>query len=359
MFGRDKTPGTEIAPANSKTAVAAATHDVTKSGELVIPDAPLAKQLGEGIKCLVVAFQAGTSGLSDEDRKLSLKIYRKALEGLPEAVNAYALEWLLMHNPRNPFPPSPQDVRETCQRVLSVWQGNVLDYYLGSGDWGGGYSLLGKANIDLGPSPDEEGCRVPEVLIAEWLRKALPGLLSDDGSPEPRICGLSQKQLDHIPADAWPDGVKEKAIAIRKDVAEKRAAYEARMEAQRRKREEIEAFIDSQPYPLSSHCREALKNLRQNGEPTDTKMILEVANRLMAERTAHYEKMREAERKRSEEMARRKELSAKLDQWLAIPEDKRPELDDPELADLNRLRELRAGMNRSASLADTPLVRGH
>jgi hypothetical protein len=77
----------------------------------------LPKPIVTGVKDVLIAFPAGVVGAA-EDKVRLLQIYAEAVDGSHEAVAAFALRHLKFHNPRNPFPPTPQDVRELCEKVM-------------------------------------------------------------------------------------------------------------------------------------------------------------------------------------------------------------------------------------------------
>ena len=94
----------------------------------------------DGILDLVVAFPAGPKQ-EPADQARQLRLYAEACDGFEVCIVSYVLRNLPFHNPRNPFLPTPQDVRELCNRVRNVWIRRVNGYFLGRnyeppGKWG-------------------------------------------------------------------------------------------------------------------------------------------------------------------------------------------------------------------------------
>lgn len=98
-----------------------------------------------GITDLLIGFTAGAAQ-APQDRVRALQIYAEAVEGFEIAVVDYALKRLRFHNPRNPFPPTPQDVFELCKNTRATWQRFLHRYYFQGDDWA--------KSEDWGPAPD-------------------------------------------------------------------------------------------------------------------------------------------------------------------------------------------------------------
>jgi hypothetical protein len=70
-----------------------------------------------GISALIAAF---ATGRLDDERRIELRdLYVEAIAGFDVAIAEAALRHLRFSNPRNPFHPSPQDVREACYDVAA------------------------------------------------------------------------------------------------------------------------------------------------------------------------------------------------------------------------------------------------
>lgn len=114
-----------------------------------------------------------------EDRVRKLRLCAEACAGFDPAASAFALDWLKWNNPRNPFKPTPQDVREACTGVQKAMCNVVVQYHLPIGrhfvegdDW-----PFDKTYRNLGPPPHSADCRIPPMLVTRWLRERIAGLL--------------------------------------------------------------------------------------------------------------------------------------------------------------------------------------
>lgn len=67
----------------------------------------------EGYKDLMVAFLPDDP--SSDDREGLVKLYREAVAKFDEQTISASCEWLILHNPRNPYRPTPQDLAEACR----------------------------------------------------------------------------------------------------------------------------------------------------------------------------------------------------------------------------------------------------
>jgi hypothetical protein len=79
------------------------------------------------LKKLLVAFPAGAPQQLD-DRVIQARVYTEACEGFEECVVAYVLRRMPFHNPRNPFPPTAQDVHERCRDISAAWKRRAAHY---------------------------------------------------------------------------------------------------------------------------------------------------------------------------------------------------------------------------------------
>jgi len=155
----------------------------TKISTVAQPDASdtrakIKRVIGEGIKDLQLAFPLVAQ--SPEDRERSAKLYAVAVDGFPEAVAAFALRWLCFNNPRNTptfvQPPTPQDVRECCQRVLKTWESRIVSYYVDGLKWGKAEQASGgQKPLPWGPEPTTYGCNIPDELVVWFMRKFTGG----------------------------------------------------------------------------------------------------------------------------------------------------------------------------------------
>jgi hypothetical protein len=131
--------------------------------------------IADALGDLLLAFTAG-AGLTPQNRVRLFQLHLKAVEGHHPAVALAALDWLILNNPRNPFPPTPQDVAETCRRVKGTWFARLANYAR-TGVWETVPSSASLA-LPLGGPPDSSGddCLIPGDLARELL--ALAGFAS-------------------------------------------------------------------------------------------------------------------------------------------------------------------------------------
>lgn len=217
MFGNSKSLvpiiGTAVAKVSTSTAVSVVT---AKS----VP-APV----NRGLLALVVSFPSPS--IAPEDKQLLMECYVVAVKGFEQVVVEYALEWLLLHNPRNTptssQPPTVQDVHEMCKRVKGTWYLRCVDHFTEAKRWGRSFKW-GEDNFDSlkealdafpwGPEPFQPGCYVPDDLVLSWMREWTSASYHQDA-----LVGLPQAKFDALPADGFDDGVREHVIARRKQAA--------------------------------------------------------------------------------------------------------------------------------------------
>lgn len=192
----------------------------------------LPKPIASGILDLVAAFPAGAVPAADEKARL-MRVYAKATDEYPEAVAVFALEWLQFHNPRNPFPPTPQDVYEMCAEVSRTWRHRVIKQFFGPDtyekfEWGeNGYQLARKSALKWGPPPLSPGCLIPDQLVFEILREQTANKYQQD-----KLAEMDADRFARFPVEAFAVGVRDKILAMRRKKA-------AELEEQRRRRQEV------------------------------------------------------------------------------------------------------------------------
>lgn len=146
-------------------------------GAVVEPAKPLTPAVQRGITDLTIAFQAGVQR-SDSDRVRGLQLYAEAVSGFHPAIIEATLRWLLLNNPRNPFPPTTQDVHEACQATQSNWLGAILEHFA-IGRRGYSFNRYGTSapkpsGAPFGDSaPMTPGCPAPPDLVIDLLRRRL------------------------------------------------------------------------------------------------------------------------------------------------------------------------------------------
>ncbi|WP_414462710.1 hypothetical protein [Hyphomicrobium sp. DY-1] len=161
-----------------------------------------------------------------------------------------------LHNPRNPFPPTDQDLFEAANTVNDRWQYWVKDFYF-SGQWAKAPNNVEKPDIArhrraaiAGGKPGEPGCIVPFDLCLHYLSEEIDRQLPDIADSErrarqgygvPSLLAIKDEVLERMPEAAFSDGALTKIRSIRA----------ARAEAAR-KAEEHEAYLKSLPDEVRS-----------------------------------------------------------------------------------------------------------
>lgn len=289
-----RTTGTAILPLNGGGTVAKRTN-----GSSTGISAPA--KIVSGIRDLMIAYPAGGSDASADDKKRLLQLYAKATEGFHEAVAAFALDWLMFHNPRNPFRPTPQDVREMCQQVKSTWSSRVIAQFLGGNysdrfAWGRSSTdaiLKGKAEFTWGPEPLTPGCLIPDQIVFEVLRERTGHEYEQDS-----LVLMDESKFSAIPDQGFPEGVRDK-------ISEARRKKHEEEETERRRTE----YLESLPPDLRKARGEIEhRHLRLKWDDDNYEMPSEDA--IIAEAKAVVEREARASAERRE--ARRKELAAKF-----------------------------------------------
>ena len=240
----------------------------------------------------LLAVPAGPAQ-SPDDRKRLLRLYGEAVEGFPTSVVERELRRLRFDNPRNPFPATPQDVRQRCVSAVKMWKRRIEAFYFGrerslaaiptfgpdgkvrtyeekghlarklrqelQGKWEADEGDIIMSMIDgceienFGPEPLASGCVLPDSMVLAILRSAIPSEWST-------IIEMSQENFDRIPVEAFPNGQRQKAVAQRKH-----ATYIAGMDpALRRQRAWVLKLFEARHQPAPSEddlMREARERL--------------------------------------------------------------------------------------------------
>ena len=207
------------------------------------------KTVTEGILDLL-AVPAGQAQ-SPHDRKRLLRLYAESVDGFPLGTVERVLKKLRFNNPRNPFPATPQDVRERCVSALKTWTRRIEAFYFGQrllpevshfapdgrarsieernllvrkqrhelqGKWEAGEGDIIMSMIDgceienFGPEPFKPGCVLPENMVLAILRSGIPSRWST-------IIEMSLENFDRIPVEAFPDDTHQRAIDERNHTA--------------------------------------------------------------------------------------------------------------------------------------------
>lgn len=140
------------------------TASKTNAVTIITPDAPLPDTVKAALHQSLAAF--ATSGqIAAEDRAANRMAYKIAMKGFHPILVTTALNHLMLHNPRNPFPFTAQDLYEALKSWQGKWRSAVRSYFLEhNADWS--YTVGG-------PVPFEPGCKVPDIMVEEAMRLAL------------------------------------------------------------------------------------------------------------------------------------------------------------------------------------------
>lgn len=236
------------------------------------------KPLIQRVVALRLAFQAGAAPAQD-DRTTVLQLYCEGMAGFPIAVADYALRHLLLHNPRNPFPPTPQDLFELCKKVRNQWSNRVTNQFLGTEDarWGA-KNFEGddvRKLIDWGPAPFEPGCYVPDDLVISILREALASKFYFE-----RLADLEPERFEQFPSDAYDPGQLDVVLGMRAERAEK-AGAERRVREEQRQHEE---YLSNLGYALQWAREDVLHQSMRDGEILSEDEVIEKAKARIAAR---------------------------------------------------------------------------
>lgn len=195
---------------------------VVSSGNLPAP-------IKSGILDLLTAFAGAAQ--EDTDKVRLLRVYGEAVAGLNGYVADYAIRWLKLHNPRNPFRPTPQDVYETAAKVKQVWRSRVIRHFTETSTWGvDPYGLTSKTpDFEWGAKPLTQGSIIPSSLVREVMTE----WLSYGDARLPTLVKLGRERLAEIPAECFGAGQLDKVlaeIADRERKSEEAAKYNAYLE---------------------------------------------------------------------------------------------------------------------------------
>jgi hypothetical protein len=250
--------------------------------------------IADGIFDVLTAF-AGPQQ-EDADKKRLVRIYCEAVREFPPAVSEYALRWLKLHNPRNPFRPTPQDVYEACKTAMGRWQDRVVAYFASPEPehshwaWRDCSHYVKGCGTEWGPPPFTPGCLIPDALVKEFLRHHLGrGLDLTE-----KLAALGRERLAMIPIHCFMDAQLATALAL--------------IEKEERRQAEIakhNAYLDALEPDLRRHRRIVL-NTGDNHKLGEDDLIA------AARRSLQREQAEDARRKiKVEENNRRMVVNAK------------------------------------------------
>lgn len=211
-----------------------------------------------GIADLFIAFDAGRK-VADADGIRKLQICAEALAGFEISVAEYVLKRMRTFNPRNPFPPTAQDLYEECVRIRKLWCDRIIDTMIGGNKWGASSWIdsVGRASSSdpWGPPPFTTGCYAPEHMIIETLTDYINLNASD---PDAELARLDRDAFERLPNYVFGPGRREAALAAR-------ALHAQRLESQR-SREARKRWWDGLGLPMREAVTHEFELARAHGE---------------------------------------------------------------------------------------------
>lgn len=255
--------GPQLPAVRSETAIAVQ----VETGATVVTEAYRPKSVQRGVLEIMLAFP--TVGMADDDRRIVRDLYLEAVDGFPRAVVEWTLKYLVFNNPRNTptftAPPTPQDVREACQKTKSDWQRWVTEFYF-KAPYGERWALptgrelwncekpsfksVHNRNPMSGAKPGEAGCLVPDDVQIALLQDEVGYQLrqinnaaelekrgeSPSDSCDAGLLVMPDEAFERLPKEAFPDGLREALFTMRGERAERA-----------RRRDEHETYLRSLP----------------------------------------------------------------------------------------------------------------
>lgn len=260
----------------------------------------LPSAIAGGIADLLTAFAAG-SQQDDSDKRRLMRLYGEAIADHDAAVAEHALGWLKLHNPRNPFRPTPQDVFETCEKLAKEWRERVLNRFFGVPEptWGKPEtSIVWGREFPWGAAPLTKGCPIPDALVRAYLSAYL-----DAGAERIKtLAMLGRERLARIPKACFVVGQLEGALEA--------------IEQEERKAAEItrhNAYLATLDPDLRRHRRVVL-NTGDNHKLSEAELIAEAKRALERERRENALRAAESEEESKRSLAHlAPEMQAVLD----------------------------------------------
>lgn len=184
----------------------------------IVKHGALPAKIGTALHDSLAAF-AAQRNVSDVDRAANLRSYVTAMEGFHEALILEVLRYMTLHNPRNPFPYTAQDLHERLKSRAETWI-RLVCRGIFEADW----------DVEqYGPGPLRHGCFIPDELARQFLKKALRGQMVRPSA----LANLLPADFAIIPEDVFPatgDYCLEEIRKARAD-AEKERAFQAYLES--------------------------------------------------------------------------------------------------------------------------------
>lgn len=249
-----------------------------ESSSTLITESYRPKSVQRGVLEIMLAFP--TMGMADDDRRIVRDLYLEAVDGFPRAVVEWTLKYLVFNNPRNTAtfsaPPTPQDVREACEKTWNDWRRWVREFYF-EPPYGERFALPSSRELALNPNAKRataeirakiedyqarsrtirsnpkfgaDGCTVPDDLQIAILRDEIDRQMTSidqhtqaaqrgeepEDSSKAELLLMPDEALNRLPLEAFLNDTREKIFTLRTERAERA-----------RKSEEHEAYLQSLP----------------------------------------------------------------------------------------------------------------
>lgn len=159
----------------------------------------------DGVQELYHAF-ADPGQKDDMGKAYTMKSYIRAIEGKHPFLVLWCLEHLILHNPRNPFRPSAQDVHEFIGKTGGRWTSAIVEYFLERSykddvRWSGALD---------GPPSYDGACPLPIDMVVAAISKEL-----SHSPPLKDLESLSDVRFARIPKPAFPGTLYQEVMARR------------------------------------------------------------------------------------------------------------------------------------------------
>jgi len=146
-----------------------------------------------------------------EDELRLSQLYMEAVAPFHPEIRAAAVASLRFDNPRNPYRPSHQDARTRCEVIKKTWTNAARDYF---------FPPYSRRHWYLSGTPLADDCEIPTRWLMEWLTKTLAAYTEQERS------WLTKEQIELIPEECFPEGVRDQLLAAIADREAKRLAQE-------------------------------------------------------------------------------------------------------------------------------------
>lgn len=164
----------------------------------------------DGVLELYHAF-ADPGQKDDMGKAFTMKSYIRAIEGRHQFLVLWCLEHLVLHNPRNPFRPSAQDVHEFIGKTAGRWDRAIEEYYLEDT-----FRQHAKWDATLDGPPSHDGtCPLPNDMIVSAISRHMVRSLQYNPHFKSDLERLSDARFALLPKSAFPGTLYQDALLLR------------------------------------------------------------------------------------------------------------------------------------------------